>query len=155
MYGVTDPAVAAAVRAYVKLMRASRAVLAQVEKPLARAGLTPTQLGVLEALLHKGPQTQRALGRLVLTSPGNMTDVIDKLERRGLVCRARAVQDRRAVMVGLTEAGQILIEGVFPAHAADIARAMAGVRADDLARLDALLRRLGLAAQAGAKADVA
>ena len=49
------------------------------------AGLTPTQFGVLEALLHKGPLSQRELGQKVLTSAGNMTDLIDKLETRGLV----------------------------------------------------------------------
>ena len=52
MHGVDDPAVEEAVRAYVKLMRASRSVLARVEPALAARGLTPTQLGVLEALLH-------------------------------------------------------------------------------------------------------
>ena len=146
MFGVTDPETVAAVRAYVKLMRASRAVLARVEPLLAAAGLTPTQLGVLEAILHKGPLSQRALGRLVLTSAGNMTDVVDKLEGRGLLHRARSATDRRAVRVELTVAGRALIEEVFPRHAADIASAMAGVAARDLVRLDGLLKRLGLAA---------
>ena len=146
MFGVTDPATEAAVRAYVKLMRASRAVLARIEPLLAAAGLTPTQLGVLEAILHKGPLSQRALGRVVLTSAGNMTDVIDKLEARGLVHRARSPTDRRAVQVELTEAGRALIEEVFPRHAEDIAGAMHGVTGRDLARLDGLLKRLGVAA---------
>jgi MarR family 2-MHQ and catechol resistance regulon transcriptional repressor len=146
MFGVSDPATEAAVRAYVKLMRASRAVLARVEKLLAEAGLTPTQLGVLEAVLHKGPLSQRALGRLVLTSAGNMTDVVDKLEARGLLHRGRSVTDRRAVQVELTPAGRALIEEVFPRHAADIGAAMGGVTGKDLARLDGLLKRLGVAA---------
>ena len=103
MHGVDDPAVERSVRAYVKLMRASRAVLARVEKQLAECcGLTLTQLGVLEAVLHKGPQSQRALGRLVLTSAGNMTDVIDKLEARGLVHRAHVPGDRRSLRIELT-----------------------------------------------------
>ena len=148
MFGVTDPATEAAVRAYVKLMRASRAVLARIEPLLAAAGLTPTQLGVLEAILHKGPLSQRALGRVVLTSAGNMTDVIDKLEARGLVHRARSATDRRAVQVELTAAGRALIEEVFPRHATDIACAMQGVTGRDLARLDGLLKRLGTAASA-------
>ncbi len=147
MEGVDDPAVARAVRAYVKLMRASRAVLSRVEPLLAECGLTPTQLGVLEAVLHKGPQSQRALGRLVLTSPGNMTDVIDKLEGRGLVRRARVAGDRRSLRVELTGPGRALIVSVFPRHARDIARAMAGLDQPELAALDTLLRRLGRAAE--------
>ena len=146
MFGVSDPETIAAVQAYVKLMRASRAVLARVEPLLAAAGLTPTQLGVLEAILHKGPLSQRALGRLVLTSAGNMTDVVDKLEARGLVARGQSAVDRRAVLVSLTAAGQGLIGDLFPRHAADIAAAMAGVSGRELLRLDGLLRKVGLAA---------
>jgi MarR family 2-MHQ and catechol resistance regulon transcriptional repressor len=156
VFGVDDAAVAASVRTFVKLMRASRAVQARTETLLTEAGLTSTQLGVLEAILHKGPMTQRELGRKVLTSPGNMTDVIDKLERRGLVCRGPAASDRRLVLVTLTEAGTALIEGVFPRHAANIARAMAGLSAAELDVLDGLLRRLGMAAaQASCNTDAA
>ncbi len=146
MFGVDDPAVAEAVRAYVKLLRATRAVVARIEPLLARAGLTPTQLGVLEALLHKGSLSHRELGRKVLTSAGNMTDVVDKLQARGLVRRIRVPGDRRQVAVELTEAGGGLIEELFPRHAADIAGAMAGLDAAELRMLDGLLRRLGAAA---------
>jgi MarR family 2-MHQ and catechol resistance regulon transcriptional repressor len=146
MFGVCDPEVEAAVAAYVKLMRAARAVLARVEPGLAARGLTPTQLGVLEALLHKGPLTHRQLGRKVLTSAGNMTDVVDKLAARGLVRRVRDDCDRRLVRVELTPCGRAMIEALFPCHAADIAGAMAGLDARELEALGVLLRRLGMAA---------
>lgn len=144
--GIDDPAVREAVGAYVKLVRASRAVLARVEARAARAGLTLTQLGVLEGVLHKGPMSQRELGRKVLTSAGNCTDVVDKLGARGLVRRTRAACDRRSVRVELTEAGRALIAELFPDHARDIAGAMAGLGPDELRQLSALLRRLGHAA---------
>lgn len=146
MFGVTDPAVEEAVRAYVKLMRASRSVLARIEPGLAARGLTPTQLGVLEALLHKGAMTHGDLGRKVLTSAGNMTDVVDKLEARGLVCRTRSPRDRRIVSVTLTPTGRALIEALFPCHAQDIAEAMGGLSPQEQKVLGALLRKLGLAA---------
>ncbi|HKM64007.1 MAG TPA: MarR family transcriptional regulator [Acidisphaera sp.] len=141
-----DPCVAAALSAYVKLLRASKAVVARIEPRLAENGLTPTQLGVLDAILHRGPLTQRQLSRKVLTSAGNMTDVIDKLERRCLVRRTRSETDRRAVEVALTDQGRALISGLFPCHAADIAEAMSGLDAAELARLGELLRKLGQAA---------
>ncbi|MCF3947847.1 MarR family transcriptional regulator [Acidiphilium sp. AL] len=143
MYGVEDAATIAAVRAYVKLLRASRAVVARTLPRLAEAGLTHTQLGVLEAVLHLGPLTQRDLTRKLLTSPGNLTDVIDKLARRGLVERVACKEDRRSVRVVLTDSGRAFIEGLFPGHAEDIAAAMAGVTGVELAELDRLLRRLG------------
>jgi MarR family transcriptional regulator, 2-MHQ and catechol-resistance regulon repressor len=138
--------IAEALRAYVKLLRAGKSVLARVEPRLAAAGLTPTQLGVLEAILHKGPLTQRELGRKVLTSAGNMTDVVDKLEARGLVCRTRSPRDRRIVTVTLSPPGRTLIEGLFPHHARDIAAAMGGLSCDELRVLGGLLRKLWLAA---------
>lgn len=135
---------AAALGVYVKLNRATRAVLAAVEHRVAVAGLTLTQLGVLEAVLHKGPMTQRELGRKVLTSAGNMTDVIDKLVRRGLI--RRAPRDGRSVQVELTEAGDRLIRSLFPNHAADIAAVFGTLTAAEMAELDRLLRKLGLCA---------
>lgn len=146
MFGVDDPATERAVRAYVKLLRARSCVLDRIEPLLARAGLTTTQLGVLEALLHKGTLSHRELGRKVLTSAGNMTDVVDKLQARGLVRRTAVPGDRRQVAVELTEAGRTLIEEVFPRHAADIAAAMSGLTAEELTQLDGLLRRLGTGA---------
>jgi MarR family transcriptional regulator, 2-MHQ and catechol-resistance regulon repressor len=143
-FGVDDVRVVEALGAYVKLLRAGRAVVARVEPRLAAAGLTPTQFGVLEAILHKGPLGQRELGRKVLTSPGNMTDLIDKLEARGLVQRTRHKQDRRAVLVELTAAGRALVEPLFTDHAADIAAAMAGLSSQELRQLGGLLRKLGL-----------
>jgi MarR family 2-MHQ and catechol resistance regulon transcriptional repressor len=141
--GVADPCVIASLQAYVKLLRASKAVLARVEPLLAAHGLTPTQLGVLEVILHLGPLSQRELGRKVLTSAGNMTDVIDKLEGRGLVCRTRMPRDRRSVQVDLTADGRSLIEELFPRHAEDIAQAMAGLDTAEMALLGALLKKLG------------
>jgi MarR family 2-MHQ and catechol resistance regulon transcriptional repressor len=135
---------AEALRVYAKLLRAGRTVLARVEPGLAAAGLTPTQFGVLEAILHKGPLTQRDLMRRVLTSPGNMTDVVDKLEARDLVRRARSAADRRAVLVDLTPHGRSVIEALFPRHAADVTRAMGVLTADEQAILGRLLRKLGL-----------
>ncbi len=135
-----------ALRVYVKLLRAGKSVLARLEPGLSAEGLTATQFGVLEAILHKGPLTQRELLRKVLTSPGNMTDVVDKLARRGLVSRARSAADRRAVTVDLTAEGRALIEALFPRHARDIAATMDTLTHSELQELGRLLRKLGGAA---------
>ena len=146
MFGVADPNVEISVATYVKLLRAAKAVVARLEPLLAANGLTMTQLGVLEAILHRGPLTHRQLGRKVLTSAGNLSDVIDKLETRGLVRRVRCPEDRRLVHVDLTDSGRCLIERLFPDHARDIAQAMSGLDPAKLAELGDLLRALGMAA---------
>ena len=144
--GTFPPEFADSLGVFVKLMRAAKAITTRLEHHLACDNLTLTQLGVLEALLHKGPLSQRDLGRKVLTSAGNMTDLIDKLEARGLVRRTRTPLDRRSVRVELTQSGQTLIEELFPRHAAEIAASMNALNREELRNLSALLRKLGLTA---------
>lgn len=143
MFGIDDPRVEGAVSTYVKLHRAVHAVSEKVEKRLLAEGLTLTQFGVLEVILHKGALSHRELGRKVLTSAANMTDVVDKLAARGLVQRVRCPSDRRLVRVELTCAGTLMIERLFPDHARDITDAMSELSCAEIAQLDTLLRRLG------------
>lgn len=135
-------------------MRAAKAITTRLERHLEGENLTLTQLGVLEALLHKGPLSQRELGRKVLTSAGNMTDLIDKLEARDLVRRTRSPVDRRSVRVELTAGGRATIEELFPRHAAEIDASMRGLTPEELEDLSALLRKLGLAAATEPRAPV-
>jgi MarR family 2-MHQ and catechol resistance regulon transcriptional repressor len=129
---------------FVKLMRASRAVFAAVEPSIAVTGLTPTQFGVLEALLHKGALSHGELRNKVLT---NLTDVIDKLEARGLLSRKRGTGDARRICVELSPAGEQLIAAAFPAHAAQIAAAIGRLEPAEQTVLATLLRKLGLAVE--------
>ena len=87
---------------YVKLMRAAESITARVHKHLSSAGLTVSQFGVLEAMFNLGPLSQRDLGRKILRSSGNITMVIDNLEKRHLVRRERSTSDRRIFIVHLT-----------------------------------------------------
>lgn len=134
-----------ALDAYVKLSRALATVDARIHRPLADDGLTASRFGVLEALWHLGPLNQRELGRKILKSSGNVTVVVDHLERDGLVARRRDPGDRRNVVVTLTDAGRARIERAFPAHVRRIVDAFAALAPDDVARLAELAKRLGTA----------
>src|SRR6056297_1878874 len=103
-----------ALDAYVKLSRAAAAVEASVNRPLAAAGLTLSQFGVLEALWHLGPLSPGALARKILKSPANLTTVLDNLERRELIARSRDASDRRVTIVALTDDGRAHIAALFP-----------------------------------------
>jgi MarR family transcriptional regulator, 2-MHQ and catechol-resistance regulon repressor len=135
-----------ALDAYIKLTRASETLAAALGRSLAREGLTTGQLGVLEALLHVGAMNERELGRKLLRSGGNVTTVLDNLERRGQIQRARSTEDRRCVTVRLTPKGRRFISGVFPGHAARIAAAMNVLSAAEQEELGRLCRKLGRAA---------
>jgi DNA-binding MarR family transcriptional regulator len=71
-----------------------------------------------------------------------VTNRIDRLERRGLVKRGKRQEDRRFVLVRLTDAGLRLIEGAAPAHLDNERSILAPLDAEELAQLEELLRRL-------------
>jgi MarR family transcriptional regulator, 2-MHQ and catechol-resistance regulon repressor len=138
-----DRAERLALSTYLKLTRASDTLWRRLTRPLQTEQLTPSQFGVLEALYHLGPRHQRDLGERILRSSGNMTLVIGNLEKRGLARRQRSAEDRRFILVHLTEAGERLIRRVFPAHAAAITRELAVLTAEEQRMLGQLCRKLG------------
>ncbi len=113
-----------ALNAFITLTRAAESVGRRTSEPNTRHGLTESQFGALEALYHLGPMCLGDLGHKLLRSSGNMTTVIDNLEKRGLVQRVRDENDRRRWLVHLTGAGQALIEQVYPAHVEAIVELM-------------------------------
>lgn len=133
-----------ALNSYTKLMRAAESVTARTGRPMAAANLTISQFGVLEALLHKGPLCQRDIAAKILKSAGNMTMVIDNLEKRGLVRRERDSEDRRYLTVHLTAAGNGLIVRVFAEVEAAIVAEMGSLTMAELEQLGILCKKLGL-----------
>lgn len=135
-----------ALDAFIKLLRAAHWVSLQAGKRREAAGLTESQFGVLEALYHLGPRMQTEIAEKMLSSPSNLTLVIDNLERDGLVKRRRSEEDRRCQVVHLTERGRRLIAGLFPLHAEGIVELMGALSPREQETLGRLCRKLGLAA---------
>lgn len=129
------------------LWRATRAVEARAYQSIEEAGLCPSDFGVLEALLHKGPLPVNVIGRKVLLTTGSITTAIDRLARRGLVKRKDDPDDGRVRLVELTAKGRQLIQPAFARHAADLESLVAVLAPDERVALVALLRKLGKAAQ--------
>jgi len=128
---------------FVKLMRAAESVSADVHKEIGDAGLSISQFGILEALFHLGPMSQKEIGAKILKSAGNITMVIDNLEKRKLVVRTRGETDRRSYRVSLTEKGEGLIKAIFPLHSRRINNRMSVLTVDEQKALGVLLQKLG------------
>jgi MarR family 2-MHQ and catechol resistance regulon transcriptional repressor len=134
---------ARALNTYVKLMRAAESITARAHRRLSSLGLTLSQFGVIEALYHLGPLTQREIGQKILRSSGNITMVIDNLEKRNLVRRERSHADRRFFTIHLTGEGKKLIRSIFQPHAAVIAKQMGVLTAAEQQTLGNLCKKLG------------
>ncbi|CAM3927023.1 MarR family winged helix-turn-helix transcriptional regulator [Deinococcus frigens] len=137
----------AALDAYIKLWRGAHAVEVTANRHLADHGLTLSQFAVLEALYHLGPLSQRQLADKILRSSGNLTMVIDNLERGDLVSRERNPADRRAFQISLTAGGRGLIERILPGHVRGIQVLFGVLDPQELRQLSALTRKLGLEAR--------
>ena len=140
-------------KTYTQMMRAADAVTTRMHRHLMDAGLTLSQFGVLEVLYHKGSLCQRDIGKKILKTSGNITMVIDNLEKRKLVVRGKDPADRRRMLVKLTGKGLDLIQALFPKHAAVAAETFAVLESDELATLGKLLKKIGKANAAPPEAD--
>lgn len=105
-------------------------------------GLTPAQFDVIATLGNTPGMTSKALGRATLITKGTLTGVVDRLVERGFVERVVPPEDRRSVIVRLTDAGDAEFRRVFPAHVAYCRRAFVGYSAADFDALDAHLVRM-------------
>lgn len=132
-----------ALSVYVKLARAANTALAYARVGLDGAGLSLGQFAVLEALYHVGPLCLGDLARRILTSSGNLTLVVDNLEKRGLAKRTQQGRDKRFVLATITPAGRRLIAKIFPEHARRITDIMGRLSSAEQDELGTLCRKLG------------
>jgi len=130
--------------AFIKLMRSTESLNNRLNKHLAEADLTVSQFGTLEVLLHLGPLNQRAIGEKLLKSGGNVTMVIDNLERCGHVKRKKDPNDRRAVLIHLTKEGEKFIKEFFPKHLEKIKEEFSVLTEEEKKTLAKLCKKLGV-----------
>lgn len=133
-----------ALNSYIKLQRASNSVTVKTHRHLSAEKLSISQFGVLEALYHLGPLCQKDLGQKILKTGGNITMVVDNLEKRELVQRHRDEEDRRYIKIYLSDEGRELISRIFPRHVAGVVEAMSPLTAREQEEFGNLCRKLGV-----------
>ena len=128
---------------FIKLSRAMSSFEDRMLSHGTLGKLTLSQFGVLEALYHLGPLCQVQLSQKLLRSSGNMTMVVDNLEKIGYVRRVRSIEDRRMISIELTPTGTQLIEKVLPLQVAAIVSEMSVLTPEEQVTLGELCRKLG------------
>lgn len=132
---------------FIALSRATQWVNAHADRDIRKHGLNRTEFGVLELLYHKGPQPLQQIGEKVLMSSGNITYVVDKLEKKQVVRRRASTEDRRLIYAELTDQGKQFVKESFPAHTEAIEGAVNGLTAEEKQLASRLLKKLGRYAQ--------
>ena len=109
---------------------------------LADLDVTVPQFDVLATLRATEGVTQQELAERLLVSKGNVTGLLDRMERLGWVERRQCPQDARANRLHLTPTGRKKAEQVVPAHDDVVLRAMHLLSAQDAKALRHLLSEL-------------
>ena len=91
---------------------------------------------------NDGPMKMSDLSRMLLVSNGNATAVVDRLEKDGLAQRVPSPDDRRAILVSLTEEGRTRFAEQAGAHAREIDQLFGNLDDEDMDKLRDIIWRI-------------
>ncbi len=108
----TKPFSSLEVEAMINLQRTADVMTRCFAEALKEIDLSPTQYNVLRILRGAGTKGLSCceIGERMITKDPDITRLLDRMEKRGLVRRARDTQDRRVVTTRITPEGALLAE---------------------------------------------
>ncbi len=134
----SDPA-----RLYILIQTIAAEQMESTAQLLKQHGLTSPQYNVLRILRGAGaPLKCTEIGKRMWTRDSDVTRLLDRLESRGLAARCRSTEDRRALEIGITEAGLSLLKKLDGPVKLLHQRQFAALAAQDRATLGGLLDKL-------------
>lgn len=92
------------------LRRVFQVVNEQSKKAEHATGLTGPQLWAIKTIAQDAPIMVSELARRMYLHPATVVGILDRLEKQGLAVRMRSTEDRRVVMIALTEQGRALVK---------------------------------------------
>jgi DNA-binding MarR family transcriptional regulator len=128
-----------------RLSRIGPLLARRQEAVFSRFGVNRGEVGALSALRVVGPPhrlSPTSLGRGLMMSSAGVTSRIDRLERRGLVRRLPDPDDRRGVIVELTDEGLALVDQAVEAVTESDRQLLGRLDGQEMTDLEALLRKL-------------
>jgi MarR family transcriptional regulator, lower aerobic nicotinate degradation pathway regulator len=112
-----------------------------LERRAAEHDLSITQVRLLGVLRDRTP-TMNELGKLLELDKSSISGLVDRAERRGLVARIPSTEDRRVVLVSLTDHGRSLVSRAATGFGADVSAILDLVPPSDRGALSATVSRL-------------
>ncbi|HLK60672.1 MAG TPA: MarR family transcriptional regulator [Chthonomonadaceae bacterium] len=125
------------------VLRTHSALTPYIDRGLRELNLTGAQLNTLLVLRDAGAEglPLSEIGRHLVVTKANVTGMIDRLEREGLVQRDSHT-DRRITLAKLTEKGAALLEEALPRHRQLLSDLLGGLTDAEKEQLIGLLTRL-------------
>lgn len=122
------------------------------QRHYAQFDLTPAKLNVLMLVKHVGGEDglpQREIAKRLIISGSDVTGLIDRLEKDGLLTRRGASTDRRVKLIEITQKGSALLDKLWPAHIEEVERVMSPLSKREQEQLIALLTKVRVKLQNG------
>ncbi|MBU0560367.1 MAG: MarR family transcriptional regulator [Bacteroidetes bacterium] len=138
-----DEETALALSTWVKLARGYSSFNHRASEDVKKFGLSQAQYAILDALGFLGSMKIGELHKKMIFSGGNMTLVLDQLERKGFTKRIFHHEDRRAIIIELTDKGNQAFRKVAVEHAVHIKSLMSALTKEEQKTLGSLLKKLG------------
>jgi DNA-binding MarR family transcriptional regulator len=138
-----DPKPGPRYAALLQILKTSETLWNVSREFFARWEVSPAQFNTLN-LVHGAPKgmSQSDLSRALITHRSNVTGLVDRLEKRGLVSRGEQAADRRVWTVRITPAGRRLLEEILPEYYRLGEEVWGGMALGEATRVDAILREL-------------
>ncbi len=105
--------------------------------------LTPGKLNILMVIKHRGKNSgipQVEISKQLIVTPSNMTKLIDKLEKDGLVARSALEGDRRVNIMQITSKGSKLLDEVWPGYIERLKKVVSGLDQAQQKEISSLLK---------------
>jgi DNA-binding MarR family transcriptional regulator len=128
-----------------RLSRIGTHLARRQEDVFSRYGLNRGEVGLLAALRVSGPPNRLSptrLARGLMLSSAGVTSRIDRLERRGLVRRLADPNDRRGVLIDLTDEGVAVVDEAVAANTVSERELLERLDPQELVVLEGILRKL-------------
>jgi len=142
-------------RVWFRLARLSSQAKAVLAEELRAIELSVPQCDVLTTLTEREGVSQQELAQRLYVTKGNISGLLDRLERLGLVERRATPGDRRQYAIALTDAGRAKAQAAIALQLGIIAKSFGRLPQDSLVRFEALLvdvrehlRKIAAAAEA-------
>lgn len=125
-----------------ELVRAYQAFRSYSDADIRQHGLTSSQFDVIATLGNTSGMIFNKLAEKTLTTKGELTGIIDRLEKKGLVRREVPPEDRRSFLAVLTPEGERVFEETFPAHITHLKQRFATLERQELEQIRVALEKI-------------
>lgn len=125
-----------------KIQRVHQIIQRKLQKNFYNKDITAAQFEVLMELIKHRELPMWRIGDLLSVTGGNVTGLIDRLEKKGYVERTRSKNDRRIIMAKITKKGDQIFKKVNSEFESQIEETMSGLGSHELYQFNGILEKL-------------